>query len=100
MPFNRGFSVIDDEREQLTAMCKHFMSIKELCVSCFNGKFKGWQSVTSVRLTSKTSKVTCRRKIIIKGLIGVIIISYLRYSHAKIGNKAHKGIFLRFCQRT
>jgi len=68
----RGFSIIDDEREQITAMCKQFISLKDLCLNCFKGKFKNLNSITTVRLTSKTNKVTCRRKIVLKGLIGEI----------------------------
>jgi len=67
----RGFSIIDDEREQITAMCKQFISLKDLCLNCFRGKLKNLNSITTVRLTSKTNKVTCRRKIVLKGLIGV-----------------------------
>lgn len=78
----RGFSIIDDEREQITAMCKQFISLKDLCLNCFRGKLKNLNSITTVRLTSKTNKVTCRRKIVLKGLIGEI--------------KLIKGVFFDF----
>jgi len=68
----RGFSIIDDEREQITAMRKQYINLKDLCINCFTGKFKNLTSITTLRLTSKTNKITCRRKIVLKGLIGEI----------------------------
>ena len=68
----RGFEIVDDEGDQITAVNKKTANWKDLLFSCIPSSSKSYQNLTAIRLHSKTNKITCIRRITLKALLGVI----------------------------
>lgn len=66
----RGFEIVDDEGDQVTAVNKKTANWKDLLFSCIPSSSKSYQNLTAIRLHSKTNKVTCIRRITLKALLG------------------------------
>lgn len=62
---------MDDEGDQITAVNKKMVNLKDLILSCIPGSSRNYQNMTAIRLHSKTNKVTCIRRITLKALLGV-----------------------------
>jgi len=69
--FKRGFDIVDDEGDQVTAVNKKVSSLKDILFSCISTTSRSYQNLTAIRLHSKTNKITCMRRITLKALIGV-----------------------------
>lgn len=69
--FQRGFDIVDDEGDQVTAVNKKVSSLKDILFSCISTTSRSYQNLTAIRLHSKTNKITCMRRITLKALIGV-----------------------------
>jgi len=66
----RGFEIVDDEGDQITAVNKKTANWKDLLFSCIPSSSKSYQNLTAIRLHSKTNKITCIRRITLKALLG------------------------------
>lgn len=66
----RGFEIVDDEGDQVTAVNKKSTNFKDLLFSCIPSSSRNHQNLTAIRLHSKTNKVSCIRKITLKALLG------------------------------
>jgi len=67
----RGFDIVDDEGDQVTAVNKKTVNLKDLIFSCIPSASRNYQNLTAIRLHSKTNKVSCIRRITLKALLGV-----------------------------
>jgi len=66
----RGYDIVDDEGDQVTAVNKKVHGLKDLLFSCLSTCSRSYQNLTAIRLHSKTNKITCMRRITLKALIG------------------------------
>ena len=67
----RGFEIVDDEGDHMTAICRKMNNICSMLWSCFVTREIACTKITAISLGSKVNKVSCKRRINIKLLYGV-----------------------------
>jgi len=79
--------VVDDEGDHVTAIKRRWIGPIEMIKNCITGKGMNCQDITAIALSSKVNKTTCKRRIQVKALYGVIQIrkpfNYIEQSSSK-----------------
>ena len=68
---------MDDEGDQITAVYKKALKLKDLLLSCIPSSSRNADNLTAIRLHCRTNKVSCVRRITLKALLGVIFMLQL-----------------------
>jgi hypothetical protein len=66
----KGYEVIDNERDQITAIKRRPVSFVDCILSCINGKKDKQKAFSCIRMGIRTNKITCKRKLTLKGVSG------------------------------
>jgi len=71
----KGFEIVDDEGDHMTAICRKMNNICSMLWSCFVTREIACTKITAISLGSKVNKVSCKRRINIKLLYGNIRVA-------------------------